>query len=105
MADFSRECERTTRKIRQCYSCRNHILPGEKYTRWDGCVDGDFSSADFHTDCGAWEIAVNREINRCNFGDEWEALRVCVAEDPSVLEGAPEAVRARFAETTKQKET
>ena len=73
------------------------IAPGERYTRYAGIWEGDFVTAAYHTDCREWEIHLCHEAGLNS--DEWCSLSEHVAADgDAVLEGAPKAVRARFAQ-------
>lgn len=94
---FTRETTHTARKPHRCDGCRQTIAAGEKYVRWAGMTDGDFGTAAYHPDCRAWEIFLCQEAGL--YHDEWCSLHEFVAECRDCLDGAPESVRERFAET------
>ena len=73
MIDFCRETQiNRTRKAHRCSGCRHSIEAGSAAITWAGKADGDFSSAYYHPECRAAEIAMNREAGTCS--DEWCGL-------------------------------
>lgn len=92
---FARETTHTARKAHRCDACGRRIEPGERYTRYAGIYEDGFATGAYHPDCREWEIKLCRDFDL--YDDEWRGLSDFVAEDgPIVLDGAPEAVRARF---------
>ena len=91
---FSRETTHTAKKPHRCECCGKTIEAGSRYVRWAGLTDGDFASVAMHEDCRAWEVFLNQELYQRD--DEWMILHEVVANDPTMLDGAPDAVRARF---------
>lgn len=95
MSSFCSEKTITARKPHRCSACLQPINAGEKYLRDAGVSDGDFWSSAYHPDCREWEIKVNNQD--CGpFSDEWCFLHEYMNECCDVLDGAPEAVKARF---------
>lgn len=94
----SREETRKARKPHRCDCCDQMIQPGEEYLYAAGHdTDGDFGEWHFHPDCRAWEVKLCR-MNDLH-ADEWMTLAEHVdGGGIGVLDGAPEAVRARFPE-------
>ena len=92
-----RETTQIARKPHQCVGCLCSIAPGEQYVRWVGTTDGDFSSCAYHPDCRGWEIFLCQEAGL--YSDEWQSLHEFVAECRDCLDGAPDSVRERFAQT------
>ncbi len=92
---FYREAQHTARKPYRCDACGQGIEAGERYTRWAGMCEGEFVTGAFHPDCREWEIKLCRDAGLD--ADDWRSLQDHVGEDGlAVLDGAPEAVRARF---------
>lgn len=96
---FARETQHTARKPYCCEACGRRIEAGERYTRYAGMWDGEFATGAYHPDCRDWEIKLCRDAGLG--ADEWRSLHDHVAEDGLiVLDGAPQAVRARFVSTS-----
>ena len=92
---FFHETTHTARKQYQCACCSNYLEIGEKYVRWVGLSDGEFSSLAMHPECYEWEKYLNHK--HYDPGDYWISLYTFVDDDPDdALDGAPEAVRKRF---------
>jgi hypothetical protein len=59
--------------------------------------DGDFSTSAYHKDCREFESKLNHENDP--YYDDWYPLYELVSNGGrEILDGAPEAVRARFPE-------
>lgn len=83
------------RKQHQCAACQKAIEPGERYNYCAGAVDGGFWHAHYHSDCREFEITANKN-GGWRDGDEWYLLHEIVANEPELLDDAPQSVRARF---------
>lgn len=72
MAFFSDREIKATRKRHRCGACDQPIEAGMSALYYAGMCDGEFSTAYFHVDCRAAEIAFNSKIGM--FWDEWVRL-------------------------------
>ena len=86
-----------SRKNYRCDCCRQIITQGECHIYWPQVCDGNFAAFRMHEDCRDWEEFLNQRAGY--WDDEWTPLHEHVSnEGAGVLEGAPDAVRARFKE-------
>lgn len=74
---------RATRKDHRCDACNKTIPTGSAAVRWSGVSDGEFMTADYHSDCREAEIHLNG-LYGCQ-GDEWIGLRDREREDHAWL--------------------
>jgi hypothetical protein len=86
------ESEHIARKRHKCCACETWVKPGERYVRWAGLCDGEFSTAVYHCDCREAEIAFNKI---CDIG-EWVNLGDMESDDHDWLIDAHPSVAQRF---------
>lgn len=80
MSFVTEKAVKATRKRHVCSACNKWIEAGERAVSWAGTTDGDFSSAHFHPECRAAEIALN-DLHDTRYSDEWIGLGDADAED------------------------
>ena len=83
-----------TRKPHRCSACRAIIPTGEAMVRWAGMTDGEFGTAEYHTDCREAEIAINRLYD--NHASEWVSLGNFEPEDVPWLQATFPVVAMRL---------
>jgi len=97
---------KAVRKSRRCDGCSTMINVGDEAIGWAGAVDGDFSTATFHTDCRNAEIGLNR-AHGTGWSDDWMGLGDMEDDDHPWLLAKHPIVAARMsitAETIAQNE-
>ncbi len=91
---FYRQTARISHRVRICDACATFILAGETYLDIAGKTDCEFWTGAYHPDCRECEVRLNYEEHMCQ--DDWWTLQEFLEDDPTLLEGLPDAVRARF---------
>jgi hypothetical protein len=91
---FYCETTHTAAKRHDCDACPAPIEPGQRYTKWAGITDGDFSACKLHVECRAAEVALNRAHG--TDWDEWITLDDMEREDRTWLREEFPVVAARF---------
>lgn len=94
MSFASERTVKSVRKARACDGCGQLIEVGSPAVVWTGTTDGDFGTADFHVECRAAEIGINK-LAGTTWG-EWYGLADLETDDwPYLLSDHP-VVAARF---------
>ena len=91
---FSCDSDHTARKARPCDECGRAIEPGQRYNKWVGTTDGDFSTWFSHVECRAATIELNK-LHGADW-DEWMNLSDMEHEDRDWLRGNHPVVADRF---------
>lgn len=92
--EFCSERTHTAKKAHTCDGCLTSIHPGEKYLHIAGKWDGDFCTAKYHPECREYEEKLHDQYYA--HPDDYMILHEAVSEDRSVLDDAPEIIKARF---------
>lgn len=82
------------RKVHACDECGHDIKAGERYHRWAGRVDNEFTTWRSHSDCHEAVTELNK-LHGVGFGDEWMGIRDLECEDREWLCEDFPAVAAR----------
>ena len=94
MSDIIEDAFKVARKAHVCDECGHQIQAGERYHRWAGRNDGEFTVWVSHSDCRDAAIKLN-ELHGTQYGDDYLGLRDLECDDREWLCEDFPAVAAR----------